>query len=53
MKIYCTEEAHLEEIAELLIWYSIGDDVEEIVANNDILISDEESSDGDSDGDDD
>ena len=53
MKINWTEEAYSEEIAELLIDYSNGDDVEEKVANNDILISDEESSDGDSNGDDD
>ena len=48
-----TQEAFPEEIAELLIEDSNGDDMEETVANNDMLSSDEESSDRDSNGNDD
>lgn len=53
MTINWTEEAYPEEIAELLIEDSNGDDAEEMVEDNDMLSSDEESSDGESDGDDD
>ena len=53
MIINCTPEAFPEEIAELLIEDSNGDDMEETVANNDMLSSDEESSDRDSNGNDD
>ena len=44
MIINWTQEAYPEEIAELLIEDSNGDDMEETVANNDMLSSDEESS---------
>eukprot|EP00112_Aurelia_sp_Birch-Aquarium-sp1_P007166 Seg1781.9 transcript_id=Seg1781.9/GoldUCD/mRNA.D3Y31 product="hypothetical protein" protein_id=Seg1781.9/GoldUCD/D3Y31 len=53
MTINWTGEAYPEEIAELLIEDSNGDDAEEMVEDNDMLSSDEESSDGESDGDDD
>ena len=53
MKINWTDEAYPEEITEFRIEYSNGDDVEEKVANNYMSISDEESSDGDSDDGDD
>ena len=53
MTINWREEAHPEEIAEVLIEDSNGEDVEETVVNNDTLSSDEESSDGDSVGDED
>ena len=53
MTINWTEEADPEDIAELLVENSNCDNVEEIVENNDMLSSDEENNDRDSDGDDD
>ena len=53
MTLNWTQETYPEEIAELLIEDSNGDDIEETVANDDMLSSDEESSNTDSDGDDD
>ncbi len=50
MAINWTQEAYPEEIAELLIEDSNGDDMEETVANNVMLSSDEESSNKDSNG---
>ncbi len=48
MTINWTQEAYQEEIAELPIEDSNGDDMEGTVVNNDMLSSDEESSDRDS-----
>ena len=53
MAINWTEEAYPEDIAELLIESNNGDDAEEIAENNDVSSSEQESSDGDTDGDDD
>ncbi len=53
MTINWTQVAYPEVIAELLIKDSNGDDMEKTVANNDMLNSDEESSDRDSYGNDD